>query len=218
MRLRPRPAGAAGGAEPAADRCLVEAPGPPVTRLRRMLGCVLAVPLLVLINGSATVGGAHQLEAAPASVIRAGMLVNFARFVEWPADHGPDNALLLCVVDDAAVADALEDLVRGRSLERRALTVRRLKFDGALRECHLLYASGLDRQRAGLLLERVKDASVFTVSDFEGFAPMGGVVHFFVQGSRMRFAINPAAALRARLKISSQVLSVGSIVKDENAN
>jgi hypothetical protein len=188
-----------------------------VTRLRRTL-CFLALPLLVLVEAGATLRGADQLDAAPASVIRAGMLVNFARFVEWPADHGPGNTLVLCVVEDAAVADALEDLVRGRSLEHRALTVRRLKFDGAMRECHLLYASGLNRQRASLLLERVKDASVFTVSDFEQFAPMGGVVHFFVQGSRMKFAINPAAAQRARLKISSQVLSVGSIVKDENAN
>ena len=170
-----------------------------------------------MVNARATTRAADQVEAAPASVIRAGMLVNFARFVEWPPDHGPSNALLLCVVEDDAVADALEDLVRGRRLEQRALTVRRLKFDGPLRECHLLYASGLNRQRAELLLERLKDASVFTVSDFEGFAPMGGIVHFFVQGGRMRFAINPAAAQRAHLKISSQVLSVGSIVKDENA-
>jgi hypothetical protein len=179
--------------------------------------CLLTVGSLLIINAERVARAHDQVEAAPASVIRAGMLVNFARFAEWPSDHGPANALFLCVVEDTAVADALETLVRGRSIEGRALTVRRLKFDGPLRECHLLYASGLNRERAALLLEKVKDASVFTVSDYEGFAAMGGVVHFFVQGGRMRFAINPAAAQRARLKISSQVLSVGSIVKDENA-
>ena len=186
-------------------------------RLRRALRCV-GLALLVLVNSWATATAADQMDAAPASVIRAGMLLNFAKFVEWPADHAPANALLLCVVDDEAVADALEDLVRRRSADQRVFTVRRLKFDGPLRDCHLLYASGLDRTRASLLLERLKDAPVFTVSDFDRFAPMGGVVHFFVQGSRMRFAINPAAAQRARLKVSAQVLSVGSIVKDENGD
>lgn len=187
-----------------------------MTRLRRAW-CPVVVAFLLMMPARPAAQGA-PVNAAPASAIRAGMLLNFARFVEWPPDHGPADTVLMCIVADDAVADALEGLVRGRSIERRALTVRRLKFDGPLRECHLLYASGLNRERASRLLDRVRDAPVFTVSDFEEFAPMGGIVHFFVQGSRMRFAVNPAAAQRARLKVSSQVLSVGSIVKDNHAS
>jgi hypothetical protein len=120
-----------------------------VTRLRPAAR-LLALVSLVVVNAERLARAVDQVEAAPASVIRAGMLVNFARFAEWPADDGPSNALFLCVVDDTAVADALENLVRGRSIEQRALTVRRLKFDGPLRECHLLYASGLNREYASI--------------------------------------------------------------------
>ena len=178
------------------------------TRVAALLAGLAAVPWTA---------AAQPMDAAPASKIRAGMLLNFAKFVEWPAEAGPANPLSICVIDDAAVAEALEESLRGRSSNGRELIVRRLKADGAVRECHVLYASGLNRERATQLLDRVKEASVFTVSDFEGFAPMGGVVQFFMQGNRMRFAINPAAAQRARLRVSAQVLSVGTIVKDAHA-
>ena len=185
--------------------------------VRDTLGTVcLLVCLVVPALGPGT-GPRSQLDAAPASAIRAAMLVNFAKFVEWPPEDGAAGALTLCVIDDPAVADALEPMTRGRSIDGRPLALRRLKIDGPLKECHLLYASALNKDRTLQLLARVKDAPVLTVSDFDGFAPLGGVVHFFVQGGRMRFAINPAAAQRARLKLSSQLLGVGTIVKDAHA-
>jgi hypothetical protein len=167
---------------------------------------------------SAAAAPGSQLEAAPASSIRAGMLVNFVKFTDWPPESGAGTQLTLCVVDDPAVAEALETMTRGRSIERRQLVLKRMKLDGPLAECQLLYVAGVNRDKTRQLLARVKDAPVFTVSDFEEFAPLGGVVHFFVQGGRMRFAVNPAAAQRARLKLSSQLLGVATIVKDEHAH
>jgi hypothetical protein len=60
----------------------------------------------------------------------------------------------------------------------------------------------------------VKSASVFTVSDADGFAESGGVAQLIVEDKRIRFSINIAAALRRRLTISSKLLSLATIVKD----
>ena len=56
---------------------------------------------------------------------------------------------------------------------------------------------------------------MFTVSDFDGFASLGGVAQLFIENGKVRFAINPASALRARLQISSKVLALAKLVKDE---
>jgi hypothetical protein len=186
--------------------------------LRATVGALCLVASLSAGPVQARGASLLQLDVAPASSIRAAMLLNFAKFVEWPPDKGPLTPLTFCVLDDPAVADALEPMARGRSIERRQLEVRRLKLDAPVQGCHLLYASGLNRERTILLLTRTRSAPILTVSDFEGFAPLGGVIHFFVQGGKMRFAINPAAAQRGRLKLSSQLLGVATIVKDDDAH
>jgi hypothetical protein len=43
----------------------------------------------------------------------------------------------------------------------------------------------------------------------------GGVRPSIVDGGRMRFSVNPTAAERAQLRISSRLLSLAQIVKDK---
>ncbi len=53
---------------------------------------------------------------------------------------------------------------------------------------------------------------VLTVSEVDGFARSGGGINFYLDGPKVRFEINPAAAQNDRLRISSQLLSLGKIV------
>ena len=48
------------------------------------------------------------------------------------------------------------------------------------------------------------------------FAESGGVAQLIVENDRMRFAINIASAQRVRLNISSKLLSLAKIVKDQS--
>jgi len=128
----------------------------------------------------------------------------------------PGQRLSLCVVGDNAVASALEQTIRGQDVDHHELTVEVVKADGPLRSCHLLYISGLDRKRAGELLDSLKNTSIFTVGDGERFAELGGVAQLILENDRMRFAVNMGAARRANLKISSKLLNLARIVKDEH--
>jgi len=55
--------------------------------------------------------------------------------------------------------------------------------------------------------------SVFTVADQEGFAKAGGIANFFRAENRIRFEINPRAAQKAGLKISSRLLRLAKVVQ-----
>jgi hypothetical protein len=57
----------------------------------------------------------------------------------------------------------------------------------------------------------VKDMPVFTVSDADNFAESGGVAQLILEKERMRFAVNVPAATRARLQLSSKLLSLARI-------
>jgi hypothetical protein len=163
------------------------------------------------------VAPAALAQSAPEPVLKAAFLYNFAKFAEWPADAAPADPLTICVFGDAAIADALDETVKGRTVDGRKTVVVRVKPEG-FRGCHVLYLSGLDAKRAQAIIDDLKSAPVLTVGDREQFAQSGGIAGLFVEQGRMRFAINVEAAQRGRLRISSRLLSLAKIVKDGNAH
>jgi hypothetical protein len=148
--------------------------------------------------------------------LKAAFLFNFAQFAGWPADALTAHAdLIFCVAGDPDVARSLEHSVTGRAIDGHRIVVRRLDATDAARACHMFYSSGLDREQASRLLESLKGASVFTVSDLTDFAGMGGIAQLFPENGRMRFAVNVEASQRGRLQLSSKLLSLAKIVKDD---
>jgi hypothetical protein len=156
-------------------------------------------------------------QVATASTVRAAFLFNFAKFTEWPAAVlAPGGALVLCVINDGAVGDMLRDLTKDRLIDGHAPVVLSMKLGVVtLESCRLLYASGLDRVQSAVLLESIKRTPVFTVSDLDDFTEIGGVARLFVENGTMKFAINLEAAQRAGLHLSSKLLSLARIVKDD---
>jgi hypothetical protein len=173
-------------------------------RARRLAAAV--VTALALSGGSA----ASQSLAAPE--LKAAFLFNFAQFVEWPADA--EDSLALCVVNDGAVAEALEQTVKGRTAGSRNLTVRYLKAGVPLPTCHVLYVGDADLKQSLDTIALVKGVFVLTVGNAAHFAEGGGMVELFVEGDRMRFAVNTDALQRAQVRMSSRVLALAKIVKD----
>jgi uncharacterized protein DUF4154 len=175
--------------------------------------CIIIAATAALLTPASP---AHA-QAVAGSALKAAYLYNFAKFVEWPADSLPGEApLLLCVSGDNGVADALEDAIRGRIVDGHRVVLRRVKLDDSVRVCHVLYVSSLTAHDAGLLVDRLAGVPVLTASDLDRFAEIGGVAHLFLDGNRMRFAINLESAQRARLKVSSKLLGLAKIVKDES--
>jgi hypothetical protein len=156
-------------------------------------------------------------QTATAPALKAAFLYNFAKFTEWPAEAlAPSAPLVFCVINDRAVSEVLVELTRGRNVDGHALLVSTMKPDSqALASCRLLFASGLDTTQSGALLASVAGKPVFTVSDLDQFAQLGGVAGFVVENDTMRFAINLDAAKRAGVHLSSRLLGLATIVKDD---
>jgi hypothetical protein len=160
---------------------------------------------------------AASAQSAPEAVLQAAFLYNFAKFTVWPEEPAPAGPLKICVLGATAVADALDGTVKGRPVDGREVVVVRARL-GELRQCHLLYVTGPDANRWRQVIDEVKGAPVLTVSDREQFAQSGGIAGLFVEVGKMKFAINVEAAQRAGLRISSRLLGLAKIVKDERAH
>lgn len=163
------------------------------------------IATVVLLLGA--VGASAQDVTEPA--LKAAYIHNFARFTEWPVTALPAAApLVVCVLGDAAVSDALVRAVGGHDLAGHRITVSRVTETGPLRACHLLYVSGVGSGQMAGLVEALRDAPVLTISDHDGFIRAGGIAQFFFERGRLRFSVHLESAKRAGLHISSRLLSL----------
>jgi len=147
--------------------------------------------------------------------LKAVFLFNFTKFVEWPneAFAAPNAPLCIGVLGDDPFGELLDEAVRGEISRGHPLTVRRARDVMPLRECHVVFISRSEESRVAEILEELDGVPTLTVGDSQGFARLGGVIGFYLEGNKLRFEISHSAARRKELKISSQLLSLGKIVE-----
>ena len=146
--------------------------------------------------------------------IKAAFLYNFVKFIEWPASafKGTHSDLYLCVLGDDPFGTALDRTISGKIVNGRTLAVKRSGRLQDLKDCHLMFLSSSERDRLTKILDVLAGSSVLTVGDTDQFALLGGMINLYVEESKVRFEINPHAAERSGLKISSKLLKLAKIV------
>ena len=124
------------------------------------------------------------------SALKAAFIFNFAKFTEWPAEvMVTGEPLVLCVLGDAAIGEALERAVKSRTVLGHRMDVSQAGSNGPPREgCHILYVSGVTASQAAEVIAGLRDAPVLTISDVEGFIRLGGIAQFYFENGRLRFA------------------------------
>jgi len=181
-----------------------------VTRTARLL--VRLLVSAVVAGGVASVTMRAQAVAAPE--LKALFVLNFTRFTEWP-DLEPAAPLVLCVLGDEPVLEALSVAARSQHVNDHRIQVARMTAAGAWPTCHVLFVSGTSVKASSSLLESVRASPILTVSDQSLFAQSAGVIELYAEGDKMKFAVNVDALQRARLRISSRLLGLAKIVKSE---
>jgi hypothetical protein len=178
-----------------------------VFRCRRAARVLCLLPLAV---GVLFEPAALGQRSAGEYEVKAAVLYNFAKFVEWPDDaFANDSApLVIGVVGDNPFGNGLEEAINGKTAGGRTLAIRHFSQKDDLRNCHMLFVCASQTRRVSQILAAVSEASVLTVSDIEGFLAAGGMINLVMENGHVRFLIRASAATRVRLKISSKLLSL----------
>ena len=183
---------------------------PSAVKLRAWLAAILTL-LACLAAGAvrAQAGGAPR-----DSAVKAAFLYKFGSFVDWPAAtfRGPSEPLVIGVLGEEAVAEELEQLAAGRSIEGRPLRIRTLRDGEAAGPIHILFVGALRAQRMRDLLATTP-GPVLVVTQQDGALQAGGVINFVVDGARIRFDASLASAEARDLKLSARLLAVARHVE-----
>ena len=191
-------------------------------RLSRTLRALRAAWLPLVLSGFAlTVPRARAAggdEPDPEALIKAAMIFNFTKVVEWQDGAGADSAgFVLGLVGHGPTIDALRT-IDGKPVGRSTLRVRTIGDPAGLAACQLVFFERSGRDTLQSFLRALEHAAVLTVSDRDGFAEGGGVVQFARRQNHVRILVNLDAAERAKLRFSSQLLKIAEIVREKGGH
>lgn len=148
-------------------------------------------------------------QAASDAEVRAAMIYNIARFVQWPQTATQQERFDICTLGDNDVSGALGSLA-GKELNGAPAVVRAVQRDVDLSGCHMLYIGVDEVTRMATLVKPLADnhVSTLTISDAPSFLALGGMVQLVVLNDRHRFRINRELAEKANLGINAKLLQL----------
>ncbi len=145
--------------------------------------------------------------------IKAAFFYHFANFVDWPTStfKNTKGNLRICVMGENALGKLLETTLSKKSVRNHPFEIRRNPPTPQLPDCHLLYLSASASSKLLALGHRMAKEDVLTVGETHEFMQQGGMVQFFVDNQKVRFAINTEVVNQTNLQVSSKLLRLAKI-------
>lgn len=187
--------------------------------MKAVLAAGMTIALAVSAgDGGTSVAATSAVADASEYEVKAAYLYNFGKFVAWPEDAlAAADPLVICVVGRDPFGAVLDDTIRGKTVQERRLTVRRLTNADRIRECHILFVSAAEEQRLPQILRAMGGSHVLTVGETDTFLRKGGAIALVARERRVRFDVNLRAAHDAGLEMSAQLLKVAANVIEEGS-
>lgn len=177
-------------------------------RWRRRVAAVWAAGMLHCV--SAIAQSQAPLSEAQA---KAAFILNFARYVEWPATvfAAREAPLVACLLERNALVGAMTAL-EGRMVQGRPLKVRRSANADDLHGCHVVFIGEAEERRIVPVLRALAGQPVLTVGDADRFVDLGGAIGIVVGDDRLQFEVNRSALEQSQLKASASLLKLARSV------
>lgn len=173
-------------------------------RIVRGRGLFAFLVFLLLIPGF-TAAQSHDERS-----VKAAFVFNLTKYVEWPQ---PNSEMVIGYLGEEGTGEIFKKMLDGKRSGSQSIRVLLLPSTADLQRCQILYVAESSENKVRVALEQVRGKSVLTVGDTDSFIREGGMVGLITMGEQIQIKISLEVAQESRLKISSRLLSIATLVK-----
>lgn len=177
----------------------------------KILKLTLILIALLLYHPTASIA---QKDVIQEHQIKAVFLFNFIQFVEWPPQSfdSAEAPVVIGILGKDPFGSYLDEVLAGEAINGRSVKVKRFNTLNEVENCHILFMHSFKLEDYPKIFDKIKGKNILTISDDKDFMKAGGIIRFVNVDKKVQFQINPEAARRANLSISSKLLSLAEIV------
>jgi hypothetical protein len=183
--------------------------------------CVGLAPLLLatppLAQGAVSLQSTAEQARTEYEVKAASISLFITRYIKWPEKDFPDKQapFVVAVLGKDPFGKSLSDALKNKKFGTHPVELVAFEDIEALKECHLLFVPEDSDKQLPELLKFYKGKSTLLVGESLSIAESGVSIGCWIENARIRFAINNAAAKRAKLELSSELLKLAKPVEDK---
>ncbi len=177
-----------------------------IRQVRTACGCAFAM-LIASVPASAQAGTANE------DALRAAMLINMMRFIEWPS-HKQDvdrGQTVLCILGADPIGPSVDRIVQSQAASGRLVQVRHLASTDSAGGCHVLYVSLGERKHVEHSLPALVDAGVLTVGENSNTNTPAQLIGLPLVDDHIHIEVNLPQAQHAGFTISSKLLRLATV-------
>ena len=174
----------------------------------------MALTALCVLMALASFARAAESEVSKEYRIKAAFLYNFTKFVEWPPERfgAPQAPIVIGVLGDNPFGAVLEETVKNRKVNARAVEVIQLASPEDAARAHVVFVSADAGSRYETFV-RTNSWGILSVSETRNDAHFGQVINFSTAGDKVRFEVDINAAEKRGLRVSAQLQKLASSVR-----
>jgi hypothetical protein len=182
--------------------------------LVRRLGCI---SLLLALPGflSAPVPAPAQAASADEYEIRAAMLLNLTRFIDWPAakmDSGHPQ-FLVCILGQDPITPFADRFLQNQTVDNKPVHVEHLSTLEAATSCHMLYVGASERKNLTAASAELMKNNVLIVSERPNATSPNQVIGLPSVDEHVHIEVDLAAAQRSGIGFSSKLLRLATVTR-----
>lgn len=196
-------------------------------KMIRLVCVVIAFHLMMVgVAMPKSNGATHKVHSE--YEVKAAFIYNFMQFVTWPKNAlEKDSPLIIRIAGDFHYCKEFESLycktnAKGEKTRKKYdghdIIVKKWGDSAENQNCHVIFVATGAENKLPDIIAAVKDKPVLIILDSDITMDKGSMISFYMDGTRIRFKIDPQAATDKGLKISSHLLSLATIVNSKDDN
>ncbi len=177
---------------------------------------IIQLSLFVLLMLLAVLGYA-EYKANAEQKLKVALIYKLTKFVEWPEKTAEkSDSFGICLIGMDAFGSVI-DVLKKRNVDGQKINIRRIVYTDKIDEnCSLIYINVPNRADLELIIRKLQNRPVLSISEHKEFVEMGGIVQLILSNNRMAFNINYDSSVKAGLSIAAPLLELANKVKKTN--
>jgi len=167
---------------------------------------------MILVGFSTSLFG--SVDTAKEADLKAAYIYNFARYTKWEGLGENRNQFVICVHKESDLFKSLKKLEKKKMKGKKIKVIAVGESKNCLRPCHVVILPELQQKRLQALVKKAVASNVLSISDTEGYAQKGVTINLKKVSNKMTFEVNLDQVRKSRLKLSSNLLKMATIVQD----
>ena len=143
--------------------------------------------------------------------VKTGFIYAIAKYCDWNFTKKNDSRFVVGVFRSKAF-DADIDVLNGKSIHDRNITVMKLSSESQIPDCQVVILGDIGAEAIRRIANLSKGSGTLLVGETEGFVQDGGAVGLIVRDGRIRFDVNLLTAKSDGVTISAKLLRLADQV------